>query len=106
MGEIPEHQRKPLDTPSTTTISSETEGQSETPHSAQKDEVVKEQISEQVILEVKNDAPVGRIHATCAREENLLLLMKSAHGAEPVTLTCEHHLPVCLITFTGRISLI
>lgn len=28
--------------------------------------------------------------------------MKSAHGAEPVTLTCycERHLPVCLVTFT------
>jgi NuA3 HAT complex component NTO1 len=34
-------------------------------------------------------------HATCARKEKLLLPMKSAHGAEPVTLTCycERHLP-------------
>ena len=47
-------------------------------------------------------------HATCARKEKLLLPMKSAHGAEPVTLTCycERHLPVCLITFTGRMLLI
>ena len=43
-------------------------------------------------------------HATCARKEKLLLPMKSAHGAEPVTLTCycERHLPVCLITFLRR----
>ncbi|KAF8159256.1 hypothetical protein B0H34DRAFT_702732 [Crassisporium funariophilum] len=34
-------------------------------------------------------------HATCARKEKLLLPMKSAQGAEPVTLTCycERHLP-------------
>ena len=35
-------------------------------------------------------------HTTCARKEKLLLPMKSAHGSEPVTLTCycDKHLPV------------
>jgi hypothetical protein len=35
-------------------------------------------------------------HTTCARREKLLLPMKSAHGSEPVTLTCycDKHLPV------------
>ena len=78
MGGIPEQLKKP----SATTASSETEGQTATPHPAQKedevveeqvissetatphpaqkeDEVLEEQVSEQVILEVKNDAPVG-----------------------------------------------
>lgn len=34
-------------------------------------------------------------HTTCARREKLLLPMKSAHGSEPVTLTCycDKHLP-------------
>lgn len=40
-------------------ISSEAEGQTATPHPAETDEVVEEQVSEQVILEAKNDAPVG-----------------------------------------------
>ncbi|PPQ79825.1 LOW QUALITY PROTEIN: hypothetical protein CVT25_002979 [Psilocybe cyanescens] len=36
-------------------------------------------------------------HATCARKEKLLMPMKSAHGAEPASLTCfcDKHLPVC-----------
>ncbi|KIM39576.1 hypothetical protein M413DRAFT_447053 [Hebeloma cylindrosporum] len=34
-------------------------------------------------------------HATCARKDKLLLPMKSAHGAEPASLTCfcDRHLP-------------
>ena len=54
MGGIPEHLKNP-----STTKSSQTRGQAATPPSAQKDEVVKEQISEQVIFEVKKDAPAG-----------------------------------------------
>ena len=57
MGGIPEELKKK---PSATTASSEMEGQTATPHPAQKeDEVVDEQVSKQVVLEVKNDAPVG-----------------------------------------------
>jgi len=35
-------------------------------------------------------------HATCARKDKLLMPMKSAHGAEPASLTCfcDRHLPV------------
>ena len=38
-------------------------------------------------------------HTTCARKEKLLMPMKSAHGAEPASLTafCDRHLPVSLL---------
>ena len=56
MGGIPDHLKKK---PSTTK-SSMSGGQTATPDAAKKeDEVGEEQSSEQVILEVKNDAPVG-----------------------------------------------
>jgi hypothetical protein len=73
MGGIPEHLRKPSDAPSATTINSETEGQSATPHLAQKDEVMEEQISEQVILEVKNDAHVSRIPCDVRSEREIII---------------------------------
>lgn len=58
MDGIPDELKKPSGTPSTT--KSKVKGQSATPPPAEKeDEVVEEQISEQVVLEVKNDAPVG-----------------------------------------------
>lgn len=55
MGGIPDHlKKKPSSTVSTA------KGETATPPPAQKeDEVVEEQTSEQVVLEVKNDAPVG-----------------------------------------------
>ena len=63
MGGIPEHlKKKPSDEPSATK-SSEAEGHPATPHpvQVQKEDVVvvEEQVSEQVVLEAKNDAPVG-----------------------------------------------
>lgn len=59
MGGIPDHLKKPSSGAPSPTISTE-KGQTATPPPAQKeDEVVKEQSPEQVILEVKNDAPVG-----------------------------------------------
>jgi protein disulfide-isomerase A6 len=58
MGGIPDHLKKSSGAPSTT-ISTE-KGQTATPPPAEKDdEVVEEQISEQVTLEVKKDTPVG-----------------------------------------------
>lgn len=58
MGGIPDHLKKK---PSTTESSkADEDGRTAAPQAAQKeDEVVEEQISEQVPLEVKNDAPVG-----------------------------------------------
>jgi protein disulfide-isomerase A6 len=57
MGGIPEHLKKK---PSSTVSSNvDGDGRTATPEAAQKEEVVEEQISEQVTLEVKNDAPVG-----------------------------------------------
>ena len=59
MGGIPDHLKKKASGAPSPTISTE-KGQTATPPPAQKeDEVVKEQSSEQVVLEVKNDPPVG-----------------------------------------------